>query len=306
MASSPMMRSGFANLMYPGLHKVYLLNYASYPEEYTQFLNIESSTRRQEEDSVVAGFGLVPEKGEGVQPAVDVMALSGKREYLHKTYALGYEVTEECVEDELYSIVSKASKALAIAVKQTLDVLGAGVLNNGFTATAPYLGVDGLSLFNANHTQLKVTGGVVSNMPATTVDFDPTSLNSALEQWETLTDDNGLPMMIKPKYVVSGPKQRRIITQTLGTELQPFTNDNEINAVKEWELEKMILHYLSDDDFWCLLSRKDDHYLKWFWRIKPAFRGYDDPNTGNAKYMVRFRASQGFTHWYGTWGSAGI
>lgn len=302
--ASPMMRSGFANLMYPGLHKVYMLNYASYPSEYEQFLNIETSTKRQEEDAVVAGFGLVPEKGEGVQPSVDIMALSDKLQYLHKTYALGYEVTEECQEDELYGIVSRASKALAIAVKQTLDVLGASVLNNGFNAA--YKGVDGLSLFNANHTQLKVAGGVLSNMPAVTCDFDPTTLNSALESWETLTDDNGLPLMIKPKYVISGPKQRRIITQTLGTDLQPFTNDNEINAVKEWELQKMILHYLTDDDFWALLSRKDDHYLKMFWRIKPAFRGYDDPNTGNAKYMVRFRASHGFTHWWGTYGSAGI
>jgi phage major head subunit gpT-like protein len=290
--------------MYPGLHKVYMLNYASYPSEYEQFLNIETSTKRQEEDAVVAGFGLVPEKGEGVQPSVDIMALSDKLQYLHKTYALGYEVTEECQEDELYGIVSRASKALAIAVKQTLDVLGASVLNNGFNAA--YKGVDGLSLFNANHTQLKVAGGVLSNMPAVTCDFDPTTLNSALESWETLTDDNGLPLMIKPKYVISGPKQRRIITQTLGTDLQPFTNDNEINAVKEWELQKMILHYLTDDDFWALLSRKDDHYLKMFWRIKPAFRGYDDPNTGNAKYMVRFRASHGFTHWWGTYGSAGI
>jgi len=303
--ASPMMRSGFANLMYPGLHKVYLLNYASYPEEYTQFLNIESSTKRQEEDAVVAGFGLVPEKGEGVQPAVDIMALSDKLQYLHKTYALGYEVSEECIEDELYGIVSRASKALAIAVKQTLDTLGAGVLNHAFTAA--YKGVDGLSLCNANHTQLKVAGGLISNMPAgVTVDFDPTALNSATESWETLTDDNGLPMMIRPKYIVSGPKQRRIITQTLGSTLQPFTSDNEINAVKEWELEKMILHYLSDDDAWWLLSRKDDHYLKMFWRIKPSFRGYDDPNTGNAKYMVRFRASWGFTHWYGVYGSAGV
>jgi len=302
--ASPMMRSGFANLMYPGLHKVYLLNYASYPEEYTQFLNVESSTKRQEEDAVVAGFGLVPEKTEGAQPTVDILALSNKLQYLHKTYALGYEVTEECMEDELYNVIKRASKALAIAVKQTLDTLGASVLNNAFSSS--YVGVDGLSLCNANHTQLKVAGGVISNMPAATCDFDPTTLNSALESWETLTDDNGLPMMIKPKYIVSGPKQRRIISQTLGSSLQPFTNDNEINSVKEWELEKMILHYLTDDDAWYLLSTKDEHYLKWFWRIKPSFRGYDDPNTGNAKYMVRFRASQGFTHWYGVYGSAGV
>lgn len=300
--SSPMMRSGFSHLMYPGLNEAYLLAYNEYPEEYTKFLNIETSTKRQEEDVVVAGFGLVPEKNEGGPYAYDVLAMSDKKAYLHKTYVLGYEATEECLEDELYNILKRASNALAVAVKQTLDVLGASVLNYAFTSG---LGVDGKVLCATDHPLLKV-GGTIANRPVTAVDFDPTALNDALLTWETWVNDNGLPLLIRPKYILSGPAQRDIITKTLGSTQMPFTSDNEINAVREWELEKMILHYLTDPDAWFILSRQADHFLKWFWRVKPVFRGFDVPESGNARYLTRFRASSGFTHWWGTYGSPGI
>jgi len=302
MASTPMTRQNFSDLMYPGLNEVYLLTHKSYPEEFTKFLNIDQSSQRQEEDAVVAGFGLVPEKTEGDQPTFDVIKVSDKLEYLHKTYVLGFEVTEELYEDELYNIIKQGPRALAVAVKQTTDTLGTSVLNNSFSGS--YLGVDGKALCATNHPQSKA-GGTVANKPTVDADFDPTSLNSGLDTWETWTDDNDLPILIKPKWVVSSPAQRRIMTQTLGSSLQPFTSDNEINAVKEWELEKMILHYLTDTDAWWILGPKAEHFMKWFWRIRPRFRNYDDPNTGNARYLVRFRASYGFTHWWGVYGSSG-
>jgi len=302
MPGSPMLRAQFSDLMFPGLNKVYMLAYNSYPEEYTKYLNMDASTKRQEEEGANAAFGLVPEKLEGKTPYYDEIAYIGKIQYLHKTYAMGFEVSEELVEDELYGQIKQGPRALAEAVKKTCDTLGAASLNNAFSSG---LGVDGKVLCATDHPQKKA-GGQVSNRPSPYVDFDPIALNSALETWETWTDDNGLPLLLIPKYIVSGPKQRRIIGQTLGSEKEPFTADNEINAVREWELERLILHYLSDDDAWFILARPTDHYMKWFWRVRPVFRNFDDPNTGNAKYLVRFRASSGFTHWHGVYGSAGI
>jgi len=303
-ASSPMMRSGFSDLMYPGLNKAYMLAYNEYPVEYTQFLNVETSTQRQEEDAATAGFGLIPEKDEGDTPIFDVMEYIEKLEYLHKTYVMGYEVTEECMEDELYGIMKQGSRALAVAVKQTVDTLCIAPLDNAFTDTSAYQGVDGSPLCATDHSAQK-TGTSVANRPATECDFSPTALKSALQTWEEWTNDNDLPLLIRPKFVVSGPGQRAIIGQTLGTEKEPFVADNEINAVREWELQRLILHYLSDSDAWFILSRPVDHFMKMFWRKRPAFRNYDDPNTGNARFLVRFRLSTGFTHWWGTYGSSG-
>ena len=301
MPGSPMMRAGFSDLMYPGLNEAYLLAFNAYPTEYDKFLNMGSSSRKDEEDAVTVGFGLVPEKTEGDSPVYDALKYVDSKKYTHKTYALGYEVTEEAFEDELYGIIKKASGALAVSVKQTLDTLGASVLNNAFDTD--YLGVDGSALCVDDHPQAKA-GGTVSNVAA--VDFDATALYSALETIELWTNDEDLPLRIMPKHVVSSPGQRRIITQTLGGEKQPFTSDNEINAIREWELQRMILHYLTDEDAWWILSPQAEHFLKWFWRVRPVFRNFDDPNTGNAKFMVRFRASYGFTHWWGVYGSPGV
>lgn len=302
MPSSPMMRGAFSDLMFPGLNKTYLLAYNDYPSEYQQFLGVDNSTRQQEDDYAASGFGLIPEKDEGDQPIFDVMATVGTKRYTHKTYVMGYEVTEECLEDELYGIMRQGSKALAVAVKQTVDTLGAGVLNNAFSNS--YAGVDKLALCHIAHTKVK-SSGTTANRPATDVDIDPTSLYSALETWEEWTNDNGLPLLIRPKYIISGPRQRKIIGQMLGSEKEIQTADNDINAVREWGLQRVILHYLDDTDAWFILSRQAEHFLKMFWRVRPRFRNYDDPNTGNARFLVRFRLSTGFTHWHGTYGSSG-
>lgn len=300
--ASPMMRDGFSDLMYPGLNEAYLLAFNSYPSEYESFLNLETSSKMDEDDSVTVGFGLIPEKDEGDSPVYDALAYVDKVRYTHKTYAMGYEVTEEAYEDELYGIIRQASRALAVSVKQTIDTLAADVLNRAFNTS--YTGVDGKALCVTDHPQQKGSSEV-ANRPAVDCDFDPTALYSALETWEQWTNDNDLPLLLRPQQVISGPAQRRILVHTLGTEKEPYTSDNEINAVREWELRKNILHYLTDSDAWWILSSKNEHFLKWFWRVRPQFRNFDDPNTGNAKYMVRFRASYGFTHWWGVYGSPG-
>jgi hypothetical protein len=304
MATNPMTRGGFSKLMFPGLNKIYLMTLDSYPEEFSKYYNMQTSTMKQEEDVVVDGFGLIPEKTEGAEPTFDYIKLSNSVTYTHKTYVLGYEVTQELFEDEQYGIIRKATQMLAVAVRQTTDTLGASVLNNAF-ATTIYLGVDGKGLCATDHPQSKA-GGTNANRPATDVDFDASSLTSALQTIETWTDANGLPMLKRPKYVVSGPLQRDIMTKVLGTDKITGSNDNDINAIKEWELEKMILHYLSDTDAWFILTKPMDHYINWFWRVKPTFRNYDDPSSGNARFLTRFRCSYGFTTWQGVYGSTGI
>lgn len=302
MAESPMMRDAFSTYLYPGLNKTYLLAFNEYPEEYTQFLNVETSSRYQEEDSVAVGFGLVPEKQEGGTFTYDVMEHVDTKLYTHVTYAMGYEITQELWEDELYGIMKQGSRALATAVKQTIDTLCSSVLNNAFSGS--YLGVDGKALCATDHPHQK-TGSTSANRPATDCDVDETTLQDATEAMEQWTNDNDLPLMIKPKWVISGPQQRGILTQILGSELAPFVASNEINAIREWELQKMILHYLDDDDAWWVTSPKQNHFMKMFWRIRPVFRNYDDPDTGNARFIVRFRLSCGFTHWWGVYGSSG-
>jgi len=297
-----MARSGFSDLLYPGLNKAYVLAYKAYPEEYNKFLNLDTSTKQKEEDSATVGFGLVPEKVEGRTPYYDEMQYVGKIEYVHKTYCMGFTVTEELVEDELYGVINQGPRLLAEAVKKTVDTLGAAPLNNAFSGS--YLGVDGKMLCATDHPQKKA-GGTQANRPTVDCDFDPLALQDATETIELWKDDNNLPLLMLPKWVVSSPRQRKIIGVTLGSEKEPGTADNDINAIREWELQRLILHYLTDEDAWFVLSRQQEHYMKWFWRIRPVFRNFDDPETGNAKYQVRFRASCGFTHWWGVYGSPG-
>lgn len=303
MATVPLTRGGFSKLMFPGLNKIYLMTLDGYPEEFSKFYNMQGSTMKQEEDVVVDGFGLVPEKAEGAQPTFDYIKLSDSKIYTHKTYVLGYEVTEELFEDEQYGVIRKATTMLATAVRQTTDTLGASVFNNAFSGS--FLGVDGKALCATDHPQSKA-GGTNANKPTVDVDFDATSLTSALQTIEQWTDANGLPILKKPKWIVSGPMQRDIITKVLGSTGMPGTTDNDINAVREWGLDKMILHYLSDADVWFIIPQPSEHYMNWFWRVKPKFRNYDDPSTGNARFQTRFRCSYGFTTWQGIYGSSGV
>jgi hypothetical protein len=288
----------------PGLNALFGLEYARYGEEHKEIYETESSERSFEEETKLSGFSAAPVKNEGSAISYDNAQEAWTARYTHETIAMGFSITEEAVEDNLYdSLSSRYTKALARGMAYTKQVKAAFVLNNAF-AGGPTYG-DGQVLCSTAHPL--VSGGVNSNRPSTPSDLNETSLENAVIQIAAWTDERSLLIAAKPKKLVIPPALQFVATRLLETELRVGTADNDVNALKNnGSIPEgyCVNHYLTDTNAWFLLTDVPNG-LKHFIRT-PMATGMDgDFDTGNVRYKARERYSFGVSDPLGIFGSPG-
>ena len=288
----------------PGLNALFGLEYARYGEEHKEIYETETSERSFEEETKLSGFSAAPVKNEGSAIRYDNAQEAWTARYNHETIALGFSLTEEAIEDNLYdSLSARYTKALARAMSYTKQVKAANVLNNGFSNG--YTGGDGVSLFNTAHPL--ISGGVNSNTPATAADLNETSLESAVIQIAAWTDERSLLIAAKPKKLIIPPALMFVATRLLETSLRVGTTDNDINAIKNnGSIPEgyTVNHYLTDTNGWYLTTDVPNG-LKHFVRSPLANSMDGDFDTGNVRYKARERYSFGWSDPLGMFGSPG-
>ena len=289
----------------PGLNALFGLQYATYGEEHKEIYETEKSERSFEEETKLSGFSAAPVKNEGSAIAYDNAQEAFTARYNHETIALGFSITEEAVEDNLYdSLSARYTKGLARAMAYTKQVKAASVLNNGFSAGV-YAGGDGVALFSTAHPL--VSGGTNSNRPSTNADLNETSLENAVIQIAAWTDERGLLIAAKPKKLIVPPALQFVATRLLETSLRVGTADNDINALKNnGSIPEgyTINHYLTDTNAW-FLTTDVPNGLKHFERMALSTSMDGDFDTGNVRYKARERYSFGFSDPLGIFGSPG-
>ena len=289
----------------PGLNALFGLTYKTYEEEHKEIFEIETSERSFEEEVKLSGFASAPVKNEGSAINYDNAQEVWSARYTHETIALGFSITEEAMEDNLYdSLSARYTKSLARAMAYTKQVKGASVLNNAFAASG-FTGGDGVVLCSTSHPT--VAGGVNSNRPTTGADLNETSLEAAVIQIAAWTDERGLLIAARPKKLIIPPALMFVATRILQTELRTSTSDNDINALKSMSAIPggySVNHYLTDTNAWFLMTDVPNG-LKHFIRapLKQAMDG--DFDTGNVRYKSRERYSFGWSDPLGIFGSPG-
>jgi hypothetical protein len=290
----------------PGLNALFGLEYKRYGEEHQEIYETETSERSFEEETKLSGFSAAPVKNEGNAIAYDNAQEVWTARYTHETIALGFSLTEEAVEDNLYDTLSaRYTKALARAMAYTKQVKAANVLNNGFNAGGQYNGGDGVPLFSAAHPL--VTGGTNSNIPTTPADLNETSLENAVIQIAAWTDERGLLIAAKPRKLIVPPALQFVATRLLETELRVGTADNDVNALKNnGSIPEgyAINHFLTDNNAW-FLTTDVPNGMKHFVRTALNTSMDGDFDTGNVRYKARERYSFGWSDPLGMYGSAG-
>ena len=288
----------------PGLNALFGLEYKTYGEQHKEIFETETSERSFEEETKLSGFSAAPVKNEGSAIAYDNGQEAWTARYNHETIALGFSLTEEAIEDNLYdTLSSRYTKALARAMAYTKQTKAAAILNNGFSST--YKGGDGVELFSTAHPI--VSGGANSNEPSTPADLNETSLEAAVIQIAAWTDERGLLIAAKPKKLVVPPNLMFVATRLLETELRVGTADNDINAIKNnGSIPEgyTVNNFLTDTDAW-FLTTDVPNGLKHFVRTPLATSMDGDFDTGNVRYKARERYSFGWSDPLGVFGSPG-
>ena len=289
----------------PGLNALFGMEYARYGEEHKEIFETEASERSFEEETKLSGFSAAPVKNEGSAIAYDNAQEAWTTRYNHETIALGFSITEEAIEDNLYdSLSGRYTKALARAMAYTKQVKAASVLNNGFSA-GQFAGGDGVALFSTAHPL--VSGGTNSNRPTVGADLNETSLENAVIQIAAWTDERGLLIAAMPRKLIIPPALQFVATRLLETNLRVGTADNDINALKNnGSIPEgyAVNHYLTDTNAWFLCTDVPNG-MKYFERMPLSNSMDGDFDTGNVRYKSRERYSFGFSDPLGMFGSPG-
>jgi hypothetical protein len=288
----------------PGLNALFGMEYKRYGEEHKEIYETETSERSFEEETKLSGFSAAPVKNEGAAIQYDNAQEAWTARYNHETIAMGFSITEEAMEDNLYdSLSARYTKSLARAMSYTKQVKAAAILNSGFSGSVVY--GDGQALFSTAHPL--VSGGVNSNRPATAADLNETSLEAAVIQIAAWTDERGLLIAAKPRKLIVPPALQFVSTRLLETSLRVGTTDNDINALKNnGSIPEgyTVNHFLTDTNAW-FLKTDVPNGLKHFVRVPLGTSMDQDFDTGNNRYKARERYSFGVSDPLGAFGSPG-
>jgi len=289
--------------LWPGMHKFWGRQYSEHPQEWSQIFETETSEKNYEEDTEVTGFGLAKEKNQAMAVEFDSESQGPTKRYTHVTYGLGYIVTREEQEDNLYEVVSKRRiKALAFSVRQTEEIVAANILNRAFNSS--YTGADGKEMIATDH---PTVDGTQSNELTTAADFSEASLEDLLIQIMESKNSRGLRISLMPKKLIVPPSLAFDAERVMNSTLQSGTANNDVNAVKSMGLIKggaVVNHYLTDSDAFFVQTNAPNGLMR-FNRRATEFRQDNDFDTENAKAKATLRFSVGWTDWRGIFGSPG-
>ena len=288
----------------PGLNALFGEEYATYENEHEEIYVTENSERSFEEELKLSGFGAAPVKDEGSAISYDTAQESFVARYTHETIAMGYSITEEAMEDNLYvSLSGRYTKALARAMSYTKQVKAAFPLNNGFSTT--FSSGDGVALFSTAHPL--VNGGTNSNRPSSGADLNETSLEDAIIQIGKYTDERGLKIAARPVKLIVPSDLQFVATRLLQSDYRVGTADNEVNAIKTNGVIPegyTVNHYLTDTNAFFITTDVPDG-MKHFVRSPMTTSMDGDFDTGNVRYKARERYSFGVSDPLGIFGSPG-
>ena len=286
----------------PGLNALFGLEYKQYEQEHAEIYNTESSDRAFEEEVMLSGFGQAQVKPEGSGVTFDSAQETFTARYTHETVALGFAITEEAIEDNLYDrLASRYTKALARSMASTKQVKGASPLNNGF---GTFQSGDGVALFSASHPTI---AGTFSNTLATAADLNETSLEQALIDIAALTDERGLKIAAKGVKMIIPSALQFVAERLMKSQGRVSTADNDINAIRSMGMIPQgyrVNNYLTDTDAF-FITTDVPNGMKHFNRAPLTTKMEGDFDTGNVRYKARERYVFGVSDPRGIFGSPG-
>lgn len=296
-----------SRLLQEGVKNVFGQAYQSHVTQYDKLFDGEDSRKAFEQDQQFEGFGLAPVKLEGAGVAYDSQQEGFSPKFKNLTYAKGFIVTKEAMDDNLYGLFTKRARALAFSMQQTKENVGANVYNRGFNPAYLMEGGDGVELFSTAHINGPSDSTTFSNELAVPAALSEASLEDILIQINEATDPRGLRIALSGQRLIVPPKLGFEAERILNSVLQNDTANNAINAMKSQGMlpgGHMVNNYLTSDTAWFVKTNAPDG-IKCFKRQSVMFDQDMDFGTSNARFKADERYSFGWSDPRGVYGSAG-
>lgn len=279
-----------AKLMRPGLAGIFGYDFKTWQDgkEYSEIFDETKSDKRFEEYQELYGMGIIPEQTAGANVTYDDFGAGSLNQVVNVAYGMGYIITREFIDDNLYKLAAKFPKSLAKSVKITTEYNGANILNRGFSSS--YLYGDGKALFATDHV-VPGTNGTFQNKPTTDADLSEAALEQAFIDIGGLVDPRGLQAQIMPKKLIVHRNDMCTATKLIESAYTPGDANNSVNPV-QWNHMLpdgfRVNHYLTDSNAWFI--KTDNEGAIFQNRVWPAeFRDDNDFESLNIKQATYFR-----------------
>lgn len=299
-------RAQYIALTEPKLSNIWNEAFPQRPLEWKEFLNVRTSKKAVTTDYKMSDFGSLALKGEGSDIIYLDPTTSQTQTYTPVRFAGGYKITQEMLDHELYGQMDQLQGRLMKSAIDGQEVTAALIMNGAFGTTNydgyKSTGFDGLQLCSTAHTRLD-GGSNQANRPSTDVDLGVTALQNALIAFHNWKDDRGRPAMYTPKKLVISPEDIFTARELTGSEYKPGTANNDINALRDFNLVTMVSHYKTDTDAWFIFGDKHDCNLIWDQQPRQAMEEDFDAEVVKHKLVQGFVV--GFGEWRGVYASSG-
>lgn len=293
-------KSGFGDLLEPGFREIFDDNYKETDRVFTQCFRQNNSSKQDERDSAVSGFGLLTVKQPGQPIQYEDPVQMYDTLYTHVTYAKGFKVDKETYDDDLYNVMSRKPRALGRAARRTEETQAAALWNDAFATTQ--LGGDGVPLCSTIHPRSD-GGSTQSNAHASGLPFNETNYEIEKLAMRRQLDDKGMKIDVMPDKILIPIDLEKAANIVFNSKLRSATADNDMNPYLN-ELTVIPWIYLTSTTAHFLID-SDQYEVNWFWREKLSFKQDDAFETDVALFKVRERFSNGFSDWRGVYGSKG-
>ena len=291
----------YPKALWPGVRAFWGKTYESYPQQWPDLFEVRTSSQAYEEDVEGTGYGLAPVKPEAGAVYYDSDQQGSTKRHTHVAYALGFQVSYEEIQDNLYEKVANSrAEALAFAMRTTEETVCANVYNRAFDSN--YVGGDGKELLATDHPTLD---GTQQNELTVAADLSETAVEDLLTLIHQAKNTRGLRIMVTPQTLIVPPGLWWEANRILKSALQNDTANNATNVLKITNALPggiKVNNFLTDPDAWFIRTNAPNGMIR-FNREMGALQEDRDFDTMNVKYMQYMRFSVSWTDFRGLYGS---
>ncbi len=289
--------------LWPGINSWWGQNYNEHGMECRDLFEWRTSDKAYEEVVEIIGFGLAPEKEQGTSVQYASWNQGSINRFTNKAYALGFIVTYEEMQDNLYrELVMQRTQRLGFSMRTTKEIVCANVYNRAFDSNFTF--GDGKELIATDH---PTDSGDQSNELTIAADLSEASLEDLTIQIMNAKDSAGLQIRLSPQTLHVATQEVYTAERILGSVLQNDSANNAINALRSMSAIPggfKVNHYFTDADAWFIRTDATDGMIN-FVREEMDFDEDNDFDTKNMKYKAYERYEPGNGDFRGIFGSPG-
>ena len=292
------------------LKTVFFDNLRALEPSYKRAFRMESALNKGlfEKEDQVTGFSNLESRGQLEESATDRLYPGFQTTWTYTVYSLLYEYSEEMLEADMDSTITKAAKNLSMRATDFIDTDFWNKIVGGFDTTTTG---DGLYLFDRDH--LNARGDTQHNILATAVDLSYPNMWLLSNLAKKVKDHSGynyLNLPIKQLWIpVELEKMAtEIFPQSGGSVYAPHDVNLTTNAINQAYsgIEIIVTPKITDDDMFVLSAGKEYNEVKG--KLRRGIRMQQekkDISKGSYEMMVDVWYDIQAQDWIGLWASPG-